>query len=275
MSVPHDWLAPDWPAPARVKALFTTRSGGASAPPFDSFNLGDHVRDDPAAVAINRQRLRDATGVRPVFLQQVHGTVVVALDTETPDGTEADACTSTRPGAACTVMVADCLPVLFTNEAGTLVAAAHAGWRGLAGEGAGPAGRGVLENTFDALVSAERCQDPTASHNRVAGRTLAWLGPCIGPQAFEVGAEVREAFVAQDAGAAACFVASSVPGKHRANLQALARLRLQALGITQVYGNDGTPPWCTVSQPSRFFSHRRDAARLGSTGRMAACIWLD
>lgn len=273
-AIPQDWLVPDWPAPARVHALFTTRSGGVSQAPFDSFNLGDHVRDDPVAVATNRTRLRGATGVRPVFLAQVHGAAVAELDADTADGTEADACLSTRPGVACTIMVADCLPVLFTNTAGTAVAASHAGWRGMAGEGAAPAGQGVLEATFDAFVRAVQRTDPAARHDSVAVNTLVWLGPCIGPEAFEVGPEVREAFVSKHAIAAACFNPSSAPGKYRANLQALARLRLQALGITQVSGNDGTPPWCTVSQASRFFSHRRDAVRLGSTGRMAACIWL-
>lgn len=272
MTVPNDWLVPDWSAPTRVKALFTTRSGGVSAPPFDSFNLGDHVRDDPAAVQTNRMRLADALQVRPVFLKQVHGTVVAVLDPHTSDGTEADACLSTQSGVACSIMVADCLPVLFTNTAGTVVAAAHVGWRGLAGEGAG---RGVLEASFDAFVQAVRGTDPAALRENVASNTLAWLGPCIGPDAFEVGPEVLETFVAQHASTAACFKASSAPGKYRADLQALARQRLQRLGITQVFGNDGTRTWCTVSQASRFFSHRRDAARLGSTGRMAACIWLD
>lgn len=272
--IPHDWLVPDWPAPAQVHALFTTRAGGASKAPFDSFNLGDHVRDDPAAVAANRERLREATGVRPVFLKQVHGIEVAALDPETADGTEADACLSMQPGVACTIMVADCLPVLFTNTAGTVVAAAHAGWRGLVGEGAEPAGQGVLEATFNAFVQALQSEDPAASRDSVAAGTLVWLGPCIGPEAFEVGPEVRKAFVAQHASAAACFAPSSAPGKYRANLQALARLCLLALGITKVSGNDGTPAWCTVSQDSKFFSHRRDAVRLGSTGRMAACIWL-
>lgn len=271
MHVPKDWLVPDWPAPARVKALFTTRSGGVSAPPFDSFNLGDHVRDDPAAVKTNRMRLADATQVRPVFLKQVHGTAVAVLDPDTSDGTEADACLSTQAGVACTIMVADCLPVLFAHTAGTAVAAAHAGWRGLAGKGAA---QGVLEATFDAFVHAVQRADPTASREGVAASTLAWLGPCIGPEAFEVGPEVREAFVAQHVSAAGCFSPYSMPGKYLTHLPALARLRLQALGVTRVHGNDGTPVWCTVSQPSRFFSHRRDALRLGSTGRMAACIWL-
>jgi len=272
--VPHHWIVPDWPAPARVHALFTTRSGGASTAPFDSFNLGDHVRDDPVAVASNRARLHGVTGARPVFLNQVHGTAVAVLDADTPNGTEADACVSTQPGVACTTMVADCLPVLFTNKAGTVVAAAHAGWRGLAGDGAESAGRGVLEATFDAFAHAVQGMDRSASLESAAANTLVWLGPCIGSEAFEVGPEVREAFVSQHDSATGCFSPSSAPGKYRADLQALARLRLQALGITQVFGNDGTLAWCTVSQPSRFFSHRRDALRLGSTGRMAACIWL-
>jgi copper oxidase (laccase) domain-containing protein len=274
MAAHADWLVPDWPAPTRVKALFTTRSGGVSAAPFDSFNLGDHVRDDPEAVSTNRRRLQDVLGVRPVFLNQVHGTRVVALDGATPDGTEADACIVDRPGLACTVMVADCLPVLFTNRAGTVVAAAHAGWRGLAGVGAGKEGEGVLEAVFDALVHAAQREGQGADTGRLGADTLVWLGPCIGPGAFEVGPEVREAFVAQTADADACFTASGVPGKYLANLQALARVRLRALGITQIYGNEGLPDWCTVTDASRFFSHRRDAIRLGSTGRMAACIHL-
>ncbi|MCU0926787.1 MAG: laccase domain-containing protein, partial [Hydrogenophaga sp.] len=152
MAAPADWLLPDWPAPSRVKALFTTRTGGVSRAPFDSFNLGEHVRDDPAAVSINRQRLQEALGVRPVFLNQVHGTRVVSLDGATPDGTEADACVVDRPGVACTIMVADCLPVLFTNRAGTVVAAAHAGWRGLAGAGSDGLRQGVIEAAFQALT---------------------------------------------------------------------------------------------------------------------------
>lgn len=272
MRLAPDWLVPDWPAPSRVHALFTTRSGGVSAPPFDSFNLGDHVRDAPTAVAANRERLRSGTGARPVFLSQVHGTAVVVLDTTTPDGTEADACVSTQPGVACTVMVADCLPVLFTNTAGTVVAAAHAGWRGLAGEGAG---LGVLDTAFDAFVRAVQGLDAAADGERVAEDTLVWLGPCIGPQAFEVGPEVREVFLAQHDSAQACFQPVGRTGKYLADLPALARLRLHALGINRLFGNDGTPPWCTVTQASRFFSHRRDASRLGGTGRMAACVWMD
>ena len=257
MPRPSDSLAPDWPAPPGVRALFTTRDGGISAPPFDSFNLGNHVRDDPRAVAGNRARLAALTApARPVFLQQVHGTDVVRLDCSTPDGTEADACLVQGPGLAATIMVADCLPVLLAHASGRAVAAAHAGWRGLA--------NGVLEATVGALREAAG-----------EGEVIAWLGPCIGPLAFEVGAEVREAFVSADAEAAAHFRFHGQDGKYWANLPALARRRLQVSGIAQVHGNDGSAAWCTVTQSSRFFSHRRDAVRLGSTGRMAACIWID
>lgn len=267
MVPPSDWLVPDWPVPPGIRAVFTTRAGGVSAAPFDSFNLGDHVRDDPASVAANRERLRQATGARPVFLRQVHGLAVAPLDGATPDGTEADACVSGQAGQACTVMVADCLPVLWCRADGICVGASHAGWRGLAGEG----GRGILEATFDAMVHDLPVRDRPA-----AARDLrVWLGPCIGPRAFEVGTEVREVFVAHQPAAQACFQAMAAPGKYLADLPALARLRLQALGIAQVHGNDGSDGWCTVTQSSRFFSHRRDAARLGSTGRMAACIWRD
>jgi hypothetical protein len=273
MAVPSDWMVPDWPAPPSVRALFTSRSGGVSVAPFDSFNLGDHVRDEPVAVAHNRAQLAQAVGQRPVFLQQVHGTAVAVLDANTPDGTVADACLSTVPGVVCTIMVADCLPVLFAHASGAVVAAAHAGWRGLAGAGAPVAGQGVLETTMAALVAAVQATDPAATPASVAQHTLAWLGPCIGPEAFEVGPEVREAFVAQQPAAHRAFVPVG-GGKFLANLPALARGRLAAMGVTQMAGNDGTADWCTATQTSRFFSHRRDAARLGSTGRMAACIWL-
>lgn len=246
---------PDWPAAPGVHALCTTRAGGISGPPYDSLNLGDHVGDDPGAVASNRQVLAQATGARPVFLQQVHGAQVVALSDQTSDGTQADGCVTTQPGVACTIMVADCLPVLFAHSQGRAVAAAHAGWRGLAGEG----GRGVLEQTHAQFKAAAG----------EGGDTLAWLGPCIGPTAFEVGDEVKAAFEAHDARAAVMFQPHT-PGKWLADLQGLARLRLAAMGITRIYGNDGTGAWCTVGNPSRFFSHRRDRV----SGRFAACIWL-
>lgn len=248
--------------PAGVSAGFTTRFGGVSSPPFDSWNLGDHVGDEPADVALNRQRLHQRLGARPVFLKQVHGSGVIELQPDTPDGAEADACWTSHPGLACTVMVADCLPVLLAADDGSSVAAAHAGWRGLAGQG----GHGILE----ALCAAW----PVARTPDQRARLRAWLGPCIGPQAFEVGPEVRQAYVATDPAAAACFTPGPQQGgKYLADLPALARRRLEALGITRIGGNDGSPPWCTVSQPSRFFSHRRDSLRLGGSGRMAACIW--
>jgi polyphenol oxidase len=264
-----DWIVPDWPAPSWVRAVCTTRAGGVSKPPFDSLNLGDHVRDDPGSVAANRLVLQQAMDARPVFLQQVHGTAVAALDSGTPDATVADACVSAAPGVACTIMVADCLPVLLTNRQGTGVAAAHAGWRGLAGEG----GKGVLESVLESFWHHPGVEWSKSAMKNVASDTMAWLGPCIGPDAFEVGEEVREAFCAADAQAARCFRALG-GGKYLADLQALARQRLHKLGVTAIYGNDGSAPWCTVSNPSRFFSHRRDAARLGSSGRLAACIWL-
>ncbi|WP_431512311.1 peptidoglycan editing factor PgeF [Variovorax sp. DAIF25] len=249
------WLVPDWPVPAHVRAVCTTREGGVSQGPqgrYASFNLGDHVGDDPAHVAANRARLREAIGTRPVFLQQVHGTGLVSLDApDVADGTAADACTATVPGTACTIMVADCLPVLFCDSAGHRVAAAHAGWRGLAG--------GVLEQAFRAF------QDDGQAGSEV----IAWLGPCIGPSAFEVGAEVKAAFEAHVPEAAGCFRPGAAPGKWLADLPALARQRLRALGIDRVHGNDGGDAWCTVRNASGFFSHRRD----GVSGRFAALVW--
>ena len=257
--LPLTWLQPQWPAPASVRAVMTDRHGGVSRAPYDSMNLGDHVGDEIAHVLANRARLQNALGRRPVFLQQVHGADSVWLDGSVPDGLQADACISTTADVACTIMVADCLPVLLCDASGTWVAAAHAGWRGLAGQG----GVGVLETLIASLPPmADRRAD-----------ILAWLGPCIGPQAFEVGPEVRLAFCANDALAEACFVPHA-DGKFLADLPGLARRRLQQLGITQIFGNDSQPAWCTVTQASWFFSHRRDARVLGQSGRMAACIWL-
>ncbi|WP_374669739.1 peptidoglycan editing factor PgeF [Ramlibacter sp.] len=253
-------IAPQWPAPSRVRAACTERAGGVSLPPYDSLNLGDHVGDVPAAVARNRALHAQALGVRPVYLKQVHGCGVVHVTAETPDGTEADACWTAEPGVACTIMVADCLPLLLADRDGRVVAAAHCGWRGLAGD----AGQGVLE-TLWATVWPQLA----ASSEAAAPGMLAWLGPCIGPDAFEVGPEVRAAFMATDPGADRCFRPLR-EGKDLADLPALARRRLHALGITAISGNDGSTAWCTVSQPSRFFSHRRDRV----SGRLAAAIWL-
>lgn len=279
MSADHafdDWLQPDWPAPPGVHALCTTRSGGVSAAPWDSLNLGDHVGDSAHAVYENRNRLQTALrartpGAHAVFLRQVHGSDVLALNAATGQGLAADASITGAPGVACTIMVADCLPVLFTDTEGRVVAAAHAGWRSLAGSArAAAAAEGVLENLFAHFV-----QQLGASRAQVAGRTLAWLGPCIGPDAFEVGDEVRAALCQGRPDAAAHFRAGQAPGKWLADLAGLARQRLESLGIGAVYGNDGSARWCTVGNPSAFFSHRRDAARLGSSGRFAACIWRD
>lgn len=270
--LPEGWMRPDWPVPQGVHALFTARSGGVSQAPFEGFNLGDHVGDQATDVAENRRRLAHWLGVRPVFLQQVHGREVVALDDATLDGTVADGCVSARSGVACTVMVADCLPVLWCHGDSRVLAASHAGWRGLAGVD----GRGILECSCDALMAqVNPGVVDAAQRQRVASQTLVWLGPCIGPLAFEVGSEVREAFVSVHPDTARCFQTQAVQGKYLCDLAGLARWRLQAMGISRVYGNDSSAAWCTYSQSSRFFSHRRDAVRRGGSGRMAACLWRD
>jgi polyphenol oxidase len=266
-SIPADWLQPDWPAPAQVHALCTTRTGGYSAAPYDSLNLGTHVGDDLAMVQANRALLQQALGRRPVFLEQVHGTACVALTPDLPDGTQADACSlrAGQTGLACTIMVADCLPILLCDTAGSWVAAAHAGWRGLAGT----QGQGVVEATL-AEFYASKVPLAATEYAQAAPEIIAWLGPCIGPEAFEVGDEVRAAFVAAQPQASVHFVPHG-DGKWLASLCGLARQRLAAAGVSRVYGNDGSNAWCTVNQPSRFFSHRRDRV----SGRFAACIWLD
>ena len=245
------WIEADWPAPANVIALTTTRAGGYSAAPYDSFNLAAHVGDAPEAVSANRESLaRELSLPSPVqWLSQVHGAEVVQAG-RGERCPVADAGWSREPGRACAVLTADCLPVLFCSRAGDAVAAAHAGWRGLLA--------GVLENTVAAMGVAP-------------GQLLAWLGPAIGPGAFEVGAEVRSAYLAgavDPAGTAACFVPNRVRPRHFfADLYSLARVRLQAVGVAAVYGGDV----CTFSDSSRFYSYRRD----GETGRMASIILLD
>ncbi|MEZ5609694.1 MAG: peptidoglycan editing factor PgeF [Rhodocyclaceae bacterium] len=240
---PADVIIPDWPAPPGVHALMTTRCGGVSTGPFASLNLGDHVGDDPSFVAANRQALRALCPAPPRWLNQVHGTGVVQADA-VEVAVDADASFTRHTDVVCAVMTADCLPVLFCDRCGTVVAAAHAGWRGLHA--------GVLERTVAQM------QVPP-------GEVMAWLGAAIGPDAFEVGEEVRAAFIAHDAGAALAFRPGAVQGKWLADLYALARQRLAACGVTQVSGGD----LCTVSDAPRFFSYRRD----GQTGRMAAMIW--
>lgn len=240
-----------WEAPGNVGALMSTRQGGCSRGAFDSLNLGAHVGDDPDAVVANRQRWgRMMLPARPLWLRQVHGTVVVeaskALDDV--DSPQADGCWTSQAEVACVVQVADCLPVLFAASNGRAVGAAHAGWRGLAA--------GVLERTAEAVARAAGCEPPALA---------CWLGPCIGPRQFEVGADVLKAFGADER----FFTPRSRPdGQPRwlADLPGLARQRLQALGLHQVAGGH----WCTVENPSDFFSFRRD----GVTGRMAAAVWL-
>ncbi|QNP48963.1 peptidoglycan editing factor PgeF [Diaphorobacter aerolatus] len=263
-AAPYDWLTPDWPAPAHVRALCTTRAGGVSVAPWDSLNLGEHVADDPATVKANRAVFTRALALSspgqtasPVFMNQVHGTHVESIRRNTPDGIEADACTTQEAGVACVIMVADCLPVLFTNAAGDRVAAAHAGWRGLAGSATGV---GVLEEAVQRF-------DPSEA-------VFAWLGPCIGSKAFEVGAEVRAAFCDADASAEVFFSALG-ENKFLADLAGIARHRLERAGVRSVHGNDGTVAWCTFSNPSRFFSYRRDQRILGGSGRLAAAVWID
>ncbi|POZ60275.1 peptidoglycan editing factor PgeF [Chromobacterium alticapitis] len=241
----NDWLEADWPAPAKVRTLATTRSGGVSQPPYASLNLGAHVGDEPEAVAANRARLRDELPAEPAWLNQVHGVTVVDAAAVGASAPDADASFSRAPGVVCAAMTADCLPVLLCDEAGTVVAAAHAGWRGL------------CEGVIEAAVAAM---------NEPPSRLMAWLGPAIGPDAFEVGAEVRQAFLAQDPAAEAAFVDID-NGKYLADIYALARLRLEKLGVARVYGGD----FCTVIDRDRFFSYRRD----GVTGRMASLIWLE
>jgi polyphenol oxidase len=260
-----DCVVPDWPAPASVRALCTGREGGVSVGPYAGLNLGAHVGDVPHHVAHNRAKLQAALGLRAVFLNQVHGSDMQAMVADSADGLSADGAFSVQANVVCTVMVADCLPVLFCDPQGRQVAAVHAGWRGLLGV----QGRGVLEAAV-ASFGTGAVSSSTVAGTRDAPTTnlLAWLGPCIGPQAFEVGDEVRCAFVATNSAAASCFKATA-HGKWLADLPGLARQRLQALGIARTYGNDGGQAWCTVSNPSRFFSHRRD----GVSGRMAACIW--
>jgi polyphenol oxidase len=283
-----DWVEPDWPAPGGVRALSTVRSGGVSLVPYASLNLGDHVGDMPTAVAENRRRLVVEAGLpaEPVWLAQVHGITVADLDARMSlDATgeaasvaagsqsaggvtsaaaaslvaasvagttpiagaafTADAAFTRQPGMVCAILTADCLPVLLADESGGVVAAAHAGWRGLVG--------GVIEATVGAM--GER-----------PGALMAWLGPAIGPEHFEVGAEVREAMLQEDPGAEGAFVLNE-RGRFMADLEALARRRLATLGVNRIYGGGR----CTHADAERYFSHRRD----GVTGRQATLIWLD
>jgi YfiH family protein len=249
MNRPQDpvFLTPDWPAPGRVRAAVSTRLGGVSSGAYAGFNLGAHVGDEPSAVADNRALLARQLGLLrpPVWLKQVHGVDVVDLEAAGGGTPTADASVCRTADHLCAILTADCLPVLLTDERGSVVAAAHAGWRGLAA--------GVLENTVQAM--------------RVAPEQLmAWLGPAIGPEVFEVGPEVRAAFVSDDAGCRDCFRQARRPGHFLADIFGLARRRLARAGVSGVYGGG----LCTASDETRFFSYRRDA----TCGRMASLIWL-
>jgi polyphenol oxidase len=243
------FIHPDWPAPANVGCASTMRHGGVSGGRYASLNLGKGSGDDPAAVDENRRRVFQQLQLPapPSWIRQVHGTQVVRAPfaAGAQSDPEADACFTTTPGVVCLVQTADCLPVLFCDDAGSVVAAAHAGWRGLAA--------GVLENTVKTLPVAP-------------DRLMAWLGPAIGPEAFEVGSEVRQAFLRSSLEAVAAFKPGARRGKWLCDLSALARLRLRAAGVDRVFG--GGP--CTHANPERFFSFRRD----GECGRMASLIWL-
>lgn len=243
----RDWIAPDWPAPPHVRSLITTRAGGVSRGPYASFNLGFSTDDNVEAVNENRARLRSLLPGEPRWLKQVHGARVVDAEVATARP-EADAALARAPATVCALLVADCLPVLFTNREGSVVAAAHAGWRGLAA--------GVIDNTVEAMTQA----------GAAARDLLAYIGPGIGPHAFEVGRDVYEAYTSRDADSAEAFTPQG-SGKWLADLPALARRVLRRCGVHQIYGGE----LCTFSDPARFFSHRRDKV----TGRMAALIWRD
>ena len=239
-------IVPEWPAPAQIRAFSTTRWGGLSSTPWNSLNLAGHVGDDPERVEKNQSILSSAVGLSRsslFFLNQVHGTRIVEFPCGHP--VDADACHTSEAKVACPVLSADCLPVLFCNRAGTRVAAAHAGWRGLC--------QGVLEQAVAELGEATDL--------------MAWMGPAIGPQHFEVGAEVRDAFMHKHPEAHQAFAPGLKPDHFLADLYQLARQRLTSAGVSQIYGGH----WCTFSQPERFFSYRRD----GVTGRMASLIFID
>ncbi len=240
-------LIPDWPAPARVRSASSTRQGGVSQPPFGSLNLALHVGDRVTDVMRNRQRLVEKLALpgEPHWLNQLHGVTVVDLDDAPGELPDADASTTCAANTVCAVLTADCLPVLFCDRAGTQVAAVHAGWRGLAA--------GILEAAVAAFAAPPE-------------EILAWLGPAIGPQAFEVGDEVRHAFCDVDPAAVEAFTAAR-PGHWRADLYHLARQRLARVDVGGVYGAGR----CTFSEPDDFYSFRRDS----STGRMASIIWLE
>ena len=238
-----NWIYPDWPTPPKVKSLVTTRASGVSQGQYSGLNLADHVGDDWVDVAQNRTLLREELPNEPHWLMQTHGNTVAYVD-HLQEQVEADAAVAKRANNVCTVLTADCLPVLFCATDASVVGAAHAGWRGLSA--------GVLEQTIEVM-------------EHLPEQIMAWLGPAIGPAAFEVGDEVRHLFVADMPQAAAAFKGIG-SGKWLADIYLLARLRLQRAGISKIYGGD----LCTYNDPERFYSYRRD----GVTGRMASLIWI-
>jgi len=244
MNVDARWIVPDWPVPGRVRALITTRAGGTSRGSYASLNLGEHVGDDARAVARNRALLRRFLPDEPVWLAQVHGVRVVEAEPRVR-GEHADGSVARTPGRICAVLTADCLPVLLADTAGTVIGVAHAGWRGLAA--------GVIENVVHAMGIAP-------------ASLIAYLGPAIGAQAYEVGIEVFDAFVSSDPLARLAF-APGRSGKFMADLNLLARQRLTRLGCSRIHGGSD----CTYSDATRFYSFRRD----GATGRMASLVWIE
>lgn len=253
LDLKSSFITPNWPSPANVRAMQTTRAGGVSLAPYHDFNLGAHVNDDAMAVAHNRQLLSPFMPSEPVWINQVHG--VKAIDAAIAGcAAEADAAYTIKENTVCVTMTADCLPVLLCDQAGTIVAAVHAGWKGLLD--------GVIESTVHRML--------VAMPNLAPQNLMVWLGPAIGPQAFEVGSEVREAFVTVDANATVAF---KLAGNNEASydkwlgdIYQLARQRLNTIGVSQIYGGD----FCTYTDEARFFSYRRDNV----TGRMATIIWF-
>jgi len=243
-----------WGAPQQIKTMITNRHGGFSRPPFDSLNLGLHVGDDPTTVQKNREALKIVLPNELIWLNQVHGTQVIDADcrNDWSDVPSADASVTSTPGKVLAIMTADCLPVLLASSDGKVVGAAHAGWRGLAA--------GVIEQTVALMRSKQTQQAQTQSD------IIAYLGPAIGPHAFEVGSEVRDIFIAQNPASATCFEQLKENGKYLADIYGLATLRLNALGVEQIEGGDE----CTLQNPD-YFSYRRDQ----QTGRMGSFIWIE
>jgi len=247
----HDWIIPQWPAPSHIRAVSTTRIGGVSSGKFASMNLGNNTHDNIVAVAKNRNELIKSLELpdEPCWLHQVHSNKVVRLYNDTVVNQSADASYTTLPNKVCVVLTADCLPVLFCAKDGSVVAAVHAGWRGLA--------NGILETTISTLLHFGKCKPENL---------MAWLGPAIGPGVFEVGKDVRDKFVEHTAEAKRAFRRILREPKWLADIYLLAQQRLASMGVSDVYGGS----FCTVSQYEKFYSYRRD----GQTGRMASLIWM-